>query len=80
MNIVQKTALSLTLIGAINWGLVGIFRFDLVAAIFGEMTVFTRIIYVLVGLAALINIASFFVDLNHPKEVHDRVYATDEKS
>ena len=79
MNIVQKTALSLTLIGAINWGLVGIFRFDLVAAIFGEMTVFTRIIYVLVGLAALINIALFFVDLNHLKEVHDRVYATDEK-
>jgi uncharacterized protein len=46
-------ALVLVLVGAINWGLIGIFAFDLVAAIFGIMSAFTRIIYTLVGLAAI---------------------------
>jgi uncharacterized protein len=46
-------ALVLVLVGAINWGLIGIFAFDLVAAIFGTMSAFTRIIYTLVGLAAI---------------------------
>jgi len=44
----------LVIIGAINWGLIGFFNFDLVASIFGEMTVITRIIYDLVGISALI--------------------------
>ena len=48
MNIIQKSALVLTLIGALNWGLIGIFDFNLVAAIFGDMTVAARIIYSLV--------------------------------
>ena len=39
MNILRYTAYALTIIGALNWGLVGIFGFDLVAAIFGDMTV-----------------------------------------
>ncbi|MFW0837789.1 MAG: DUF378 domain-containing protein [Candidatus Komeilibacteria bacterium] len=43
----------LILIGGLNWGLVGFFGFDLVAAVFGAMSVVTRIIYALVGLAAL---------------------------
>ncbi len=46
-------AIVLTAIGAINWGLVGLFDFNLVAAIFGEMTVLSRIIYVLVGLSGI---------------------------
>lgn len=46
-------ALVLVIIGGINWGLVGAFGFDLVAAIFGEMEPITRIVYVLVGLAAI---------------------------
>ncbi len=79
MNIVQKTALSLTVIGAINWGLVGIFKFDLVAALFGNMSVFSRILYVLIGLAALINIGIFFIDLNHSREIKENVYATERK-
>ena len=49
MNILQKVCLVFTLIGAINWGLVGIFEFNLVAAIFGDMTVAARIVYALVG-------------------------------
>ncbi len=51
MNIV---AMILVIIGAINWGLIGFFQFDLVAAIFGGQTaVLSRIIYALVGLAGL---------------------------
>jgi uncharacterized protein len=46
-------ALVLVIVGALNWGLIGIFAFDLVAAIFGTMSVFTRIIYTLVGAAAI---------------------------
>ena len=47
-------ALILAIIGSVNWGLVGIFRFDLVAWIFGgQATVISRIIYTLVGLAGL---------------------------
>ena len=44
----------LSLIGALNWGLVGLFKFDIIAWIFGPMTMFSRFFYVLIGLAALI--------------------------
>lgn len=44
----------LSLIGALNWGLVGLFKFDVIAWIFGPMTMFSRFFYVLIGLAALI--------------------------
>ena len=43
------TALVITVIGAINWGLIGLFRLDLVALIFGQMSWISRIIYVIVG-------------------------------
>jgi len=49
-------ALILVIIGGLNWLLVGLFSFDLVAAIFGELTLLSRIIYILVGLAALYTI------------------------
>lgn len=47
------TALTLVIIGAINWGLIGIFKLDLVAFLFGNMSWLSRIIYALVGLAGL---------------------------
>lgn len=54
-------ALILSIIGCINWGLVGIFRFDLVAWLFGSSgTVLSRIIYTLVGLAGLWSISFLF--------------------
>ncbi len=54
-------ALILMIIGALNWGLIGLFRFDLVASIFGGMTgVVSRIIYSLVGLAGLWGITMLF--------------------
>lgn len=53
MKIIDKIALVLIIIGAINWGLIGFFKFDLVATIFGEMSVLSRIIYALVGVSGL---------------------------
>jgi len=61
METLQKMALCLTIIGAINWGLIGLLEFDLVAALFGSMTVLTRLIYSLVGIAGLINIGMLFM-------------------
>ncbi len=46
-------AVVLLVVGGLNWGLVGLFGFDLVAAIFGDMTVFARLVYALVGIAAV---------------------------
>ena len=43
----------LVIVGGLNWGLVGIFSFDLVAAIFGEMSAISRIVYTLVGISAV---------------------------
>lgn len=53
MKIIDKVAQVLVIIGAINWGLIALFRFDLVAAIFGDMTVLARIVYGLVGISGL---------------------------
>ena len=72
MNIVQKTALVLTVIGALNWGMIGLFNFDLVATIFGSMTIVSRTIYTLVGIAGLINIMLFFVDLDEMVVIDNR--------
>ena len=54
MYILRIIAYILVIVGAINWGLIGFFGFDLVAAIFGEMSGFSRIIYGLVGVSAII--------------------------
>lgn len=53
MKFLDCTALTITIIGAINWGLIGIFRFDLVNMLFGNMSMLSRIIYTLVGLSGL---------------------------
>lgn len=45
----------LVLVGALNWGLVGLFDFDFVAKIFGEMSTLSRLVYILVGLSAVIS-------------------------
>ncbi len=61
MKIVNRIALILTIIGGINWGLIGLFKFDLVAWIFsGQDSVMSRIIYSLVGIAALWCISLLF--------------------
>lgn len=52
-NAIDLTALILIIVGGINWGLVGAFDFNLVDAIFGQGSALARIVYVVVGLAAL---------------------------
>lgn len=53
MKVVDKIALILIIIGAINWGLIGLFRFNLVELIFGDMTLLARLVYTLVGISGL---------------------------
>jgi len=53
MSIVKWITYSVVLIGALNWGLIGAFNFDLVSFLFGEMSVLTRVIYTIVGLWAI---------------------------
>lgn len=53
LNALDWVALVLLIIGGLNWGLVGLFDFDLVAAILGDMSILSRIVYVLVGVSAI---------------------------
>ena len=53
MSIISRITLLLLVVGGLNWGLVGLFGFDLVATLFGEMTPISRLVYVLVGASAL---------------------------
>ncbi len=62
MKVIDKIALVLIIIGAINWGLIGLFDFNLVATIFGDMTIISRIIYGLVGLSGVWGIKLLFDD------------------
>lgn len=63
-KLLDGTALAITIIGAINWGLIGLFKFDLVRFIFGDMSWISRIIYVIVGLCGLYLI-SFYMRLGN---------------
>ena len=62
MKIIDKIALILIIIGAINWGLIGFFNFNLVDTIFGTMSILSRIIYALVGISGLWSIKLLFSD------------------
>ncbi len=53
MKTIDYIALALVVIGAVNWGLIGFFGFDLVRTIFGDMSMLSRIIYALVGICGL---------------------------
>ena len=61
METLQKIALAFTIIGAINWGLIGLFNFNLVETLFTNMPMIQSIIYVIVGICGLINIGIYFV-------------------
>ncbi|HGO9405039.1 TPA: DUF378 domain-containing protein [Bacillus cereus] len=61
MSTLQRIALVFTVIGAVNWGLIGFFQFDLVADIFGgQNSALSRIIYGIVGISGLINLGLLF--------------------
>ena len=59
MKTLDYIALVLVVIGAINWGLIGFFSFDLVRLIFGDMTLVSRIVYALVGVSGLYALSFF---------------------
>ena len=59
MKTIDYIALTLVIIGAINWGLIGFFKFDLVAFLFGQMTWLSRVVYAIVGLCGLYTISMF---------------------
>lgn len=59
MKILNCIVLTLVIVGALNWLLVGLFEFNLVDSIFGELSILSRIIYVLVGIAGLWSIAFY---------------------
>ena len=63
MNALFKTTLVLSIIGCINWGLVGLFNFNLVEYLLGDGSLLTRIVYVLVMASGLINIGIHTKDL-----------------
>lgn len=60
MRVLNTITLVLLIVGGLNWGLVGLFDFDLVATIFGEMSPLSRIVYSLVGLSALWQLVPLF--------------------
>lgn len=59
MKTLDYIALVLVVIGAVNWGLIGFFSFDLVKIIFGDMTLISRIVYALVGVSGLYSLSFF---------------------
>ncbi len=58
-NVLDCILLAIIIIGAINWGLIGLFRFDLIAFLFGTMSWLTRIIYVVVGISGIYMLSMF---------------------
>ncbi len=62
MKVIDTIALILVIIGAINWGLIGFFNFNLVDTLFGAMSIISRIIYALVGVAGLWSIKLLFAE------------------
>ena len=60
-NFLKYLSYALVLIGAVNWGLVGVFQFNLVSFLFGEMTNTSRLVYALVGLSAIISVITVYM-------------------
>ena len=60
MRAINFITLLLVIVGGLNWLLVGLFDFDLVAALFGEMSSLSRIVYVLVGISAIVQLVPLF--------------------
>ena len=70
MKVLNIITLVLLIVGGLNWGLVGLFDFDLVAAIFGPMSPLSRVVYVLVGLSALWQIVALARPIPHAATPH----------
>lgn len=68
METLQKILLCFTIIGAINWGLIGVADFNLVSYIFGYGSLLSKIIYVLVGVSGLVNIGIYMAHLDFKRD------------
>ena len=68
METIQKIFLVITIIGAINWGLIGILDFDLVAMMFGTASMLSRIVYTLVGICGIVNIGILLGHIDYKKD------------
>lgn len=64
MTTLQKICLAITIIGGLNWGLVGLLDFNIIDAIFTAGSVISRIIYSIVGITSIINIGILLMDLD----------------
>ena len=65
-KLIDSVALAITIIGAVNWGLIGIFEFDLVALLFGDMSWLSRIVYIAVGISGLYLLTFFMRIFDEP--------------
>ncbi|ARD48320.1 DUF378 domain-containing protein [Sporosarcina sp. P37] len=80
MSVLMRIALTLVIIGALNWGLIGFFNFDLVASVFGgQTTILAKLVYAIVGLSGLVTIGLLFksneeivTDVEREVEPNDR--------
>ena len=70
MNTLYKSALILIIIGAINWGMIGIFDINLVELIFGADTILTNVIYALVGISGLLSMGLLVKRIDNDR-IHD---------
>lgn len=73
MKGLQKTALVLAFIGALNWGLIGIFSFDLVAYLFGTLSLLTRAVYIIVLLSGLYSLSILGIEKEEYREEHGEI-------
>lgn len=69
MKLLDTIALLLVIIGAVNWGLIGFFNFNLVSTLFGDMTAFSRVIYALVGIAGVYSLS--FLGRDRYSDTHE---------
>lgn len=74
MKILKYTAFVLTLIGAINWGLIGLFEFNLVTFILGDMTILARFVYTFIGISAIVS--AMFMHSCDKGETHSCEYGS----
>ena len=68
METVQKILLCITIIDAVNWGLIGILDVDLVALLFGEGSMFTKLVYTIVGICGIVNLGILMAHLDFKRD------------
>lgn len=68
METLQKVLLVITIIGAVNWGLIGLLDFDLVAMLFGTASLLSRVVYTLVGICGIVNIGILLGHIDYKKD------------